>query len=85
MPRRWRWPLEKPLIAVNHLEGHIHAVLMEANRVPPTLPAEGAGRMGHPGVFEGLEMPMLALVVSGGHTHLYLAEFDEEVRRTTRF
>ena len=26
---------------------------------------------------------MLALVVSGGHTHLYLAEFDEEVRRTT--
>ena len=68
----------KPLIAVNHLEGHIHAVLMEANSVPPTLPAEGAGRMGHP-----MEMPMLALVVSGGHTHLYLAEFDEEVRRTT--
>jgi N6-L-threonylcarbamoyladenine synthase len=26
---------------------------------------------------------MLALVVSGGHTHLYLAEFDEEERRTT--
>jgi N6-L-threonylcarbamoyladenine synthase len=68
----------KPLIAVNHLEGHIHAVLMEANSVPPTLPAEGAGRVGHP-----MEMPMLALVVSGGHTHLYLAEFDEEVRRTT--
>ncbi len=66
--------LGKPLIAVNHLEGHIHAVLMEMNRVPPTLPAEGAGRMGHPGVFGGTEMPMLALVVSGGHTHLYLCE-----------
>src|SRR6202041_3268757 len=23
------FPLEKPLIAVNHLEGHIHAVLLE--------------------------------------------------------
>jgi N6-L-threonylcarbamoyladenine synthase len=47
----------KPLVAVNHLEGHIHAVLMEA-RV-----REAA-----------MEMPLLALVVSGGHTHLYLAE-----------
>jgi N6-L-threonylcarbamoyladenine synthase len=44
----------KPLVAVNHLEGHIHAVLMDA----------GAA----------MEMPLLALVVSGGHTHLYLAE-----------
>jgi N6-L-threonylcarbamoyladenine synthase len=61
----------KPLIAVNHLEGHIHAVLMEQgteNR------EQGTGsRVG----------PMLALVVSGGHTHLYLAELDEEARRTT--
>jgi len=72
--------LGKPLIAVNHLEGHIHAVLMEVNRVPPTLPAEGAGRMGHPDVFEGLEMPMLALVVSGGHTHLYLCTHISESR-----
>jgi tRNA A37 threonylcarbamoyltransferase TsaD len=38
----------KPLIAVNHLEGHIHAVLMEANSVPPTLPAEGSGKGGAP-------------------------------------
>lgn len=49
---------EKPLIGVNHLEGHIHAVLMEARQS-----AE-----------ERMEMPLLALVVSGGHTHLYLAE-----------
>jgi len=48
----------KPLIAVNHLEGHIHAVLMEAR-----------ARNESP-----MEMPLLALVVSGGHTHLYLAE-----------
>ena len=41
--------LHKPLIAINHLEGHIHAAVMEA------LPA----------------FPVLALVVSGGHTHLF--------------
>ncbi|MFL6426809.1 MAG: tRNA (adenosine(37)-N6)-threonylcarbamoyltransferase complex transferase subunit TsaD [Acidobacteriaceae bacterium] len=48
--------LGKPLIAVNHLEGHIHAVLLEH---AATIPTTG---------------PLLALVVSGGHTHLYLAE-----------
>ena len=49
--------LNKPLIAVNHLEGHIHAVLLEAKKQQQTL-----------------AQPTLALVVSGGHTHLYLAE-----------
>ena len=47
---------DKPLIAVNHLEGHIHAVLMQAEKS-----------------FADAS-PLLALVVSGGHTHLYLAE-----------
>ncbi len=46
------WALRKPLVAVNHLEGHIHAVLLE---------------------HEAVAAPALALVVSGGHTHLYLA------------
>ena len=50
--------LEKPLIAVNHLEGHIHAVFLEERQ-------KGQAR---------LRFPALALVVSGGHTHLYLAE-----------
>ncbi len=50
--------LEKPLIAVNHLEGHIHAVLLEERQ-------KGNRE---------LRFPLLALVVSGGHTHLYLAE-----------
>ena len=40
-----------PLIAVNHIEGHIHAVVLESG--------------------ESLEYPALALVVSGGHTHLF--------------
>src|SRR3954467_1891016 len=39
-----------PLIAVNHVEGHIHSVLLE-----------------HPQI----NFPALALVVSGGHTHLF--------------
>ena len=39
-----------PLIAVNHVEGHIHSVLLE-----------------HPDI----SFPALALVVSGGHTHLF--------------
>jgi N6-L-threonylcarbamoyladenine synthase len=51
------YALDKPLIAVNHLEGHIHAVLLEARQK---------------GNHE-LQFPVLALVVSGGHTHLYLA------------
>ena len=50
--------LEKPLIGVNHLEGHIHAVLLEER--------QNGNRE--------LRFPVLALVVSGGHTHLYLAE-----------
>jgi N6-L-threonylcarbamoyladenine synthase len=43
-----------PLIGVNHIEGHIHAVVLESAR-------------------DGLpvEYPALALVVSGGHTHLF--------------
>src|SRR5437660_6787589 len=50
--------LGKPLIAVNHLEGHIHAVLLEQRQ-------KGNRE---------LQFPVLALVVSGGHTHLYLAK-----------
>jgi N6-L-threonylcarbamoyladenine synthase len=42
-----------PLIAVNHVEGHIHSVLLQ-----------------HP----ELKFPALALVVSGGHTHLFEAK-----------
>jgi N6-L-threonylcarbamoyladenine synthase len=75
-----------PLIAVNHLEGHIHAVLLKERedlRQPVVSPAAGA-----PGLASGLapapavetgesetpdSHPALALVVSGGHTHLYLA------------
>jgi N6-L-threonylcarbamoyladenine synthase len=79
-----------PLIAVNHLEGHIHAVLLEERQQraacatqrdrhpersaaeskdlhsPPRTNVDGPNTT-HP------DQPALALVVSGGHTHLYLA------------
>jgi N6-L-threonylcarbamoyladenine synthase len=42
-----------PLIAVNHVEGHIHSVLLEHAEV---------------------RFPALALVASGGHTHMFAVE-----------
>ncbi len=48
------YALSLPLIAVNHVEGHIQAVILEARqRATP------------------VQFPALALVVSGGHTHLF--------------
>jgi N6-L-threonylcarbamoyladenine synthase len=58
-----------PLIAVNHLEGHIHAVLLHELEDEPqvfrlaTLAQDDSQR----------NEAALALVVSGGHTHLFLA------------
>src|ERR1700727_2330163 len=54
--------LDKPLIAVTHLEGHVHAVLLEERQKGNHEP----------------QFPVLALVVSGGHTHLYLAARKNE-------
>src|SRR5580658_2169922 len=106
-----------PLIAVNHLEGHIHAVLLkerenarsretepgpveiralrtvEVRAFPPLAQIQERAKDGAPGGrHESLlsqvrthgpgapqlggyaNEPALALVVSGGHTHLYLAQ-----------
>jgi N6-L-threonylcarbamoyladenine synthase len=52
-----------PLITVNHIEGHIHAVMLEARQ-------DGAP----------VELPALALIVSGGHTHLFEARADGSYR-----
>jgi len=61
--------LGKPLVGVNHLEGHIHAVLLEnkmARRADPRV--------------EKAEVPSVTLVVSGGHTVLYRVEAAPEVQ-----
>ena len=55
--------LGKPLVGVNHLEGHIHAVVLE-NRMQRLA--------GQP--VEEARLPAAALVVSGGHTSLFLVE-----------
>lgn len=56
------WALDRPLVPVNHLEGHIYAAWLE----DPTEPGRPAP------VF-----PVLALVVSGGHT--FLAEMPDQL------
>jgi N6-L-threonylcarbamoyladenine synthase len=55
--------LDIRLIGVNHIEGHIHAVMIEARQ---------SG--------EEVELPALALVVSGGHTHLFEVSPQMEYR-----
>ncbi|HEX6164419.1 MAG TPA: tRNA (adenosine(37)-N6)-threonylcarbamoyltransferase complex transferase subunit TsaD [Vicinamibacterales bacterium] len=47
------WALNKPLVAVNHLAGHIESIWLDHGSIP---------------------LPAIVLVVSGGHTSLYLVE-----------
>lgn len=51
--------LNKPLIPINHMEGHIVSVLMESNELSQ-------------GSF--VQFPALALLISGGHTELVLSK-----------
>src|ERR687897_2116437 len=53
------WAAGKPLVAVNHLAGHIESLWLEHGRVPT---------------------PAIVLVVSGGHTSLYLVPAEGEYR-----
>ena len=57
------WRRGLPLLAVNHLEGHVRSVFIE-----------------HPEI----EFPALALVVSGGHTSLYLCPEEDVYREIAR-
>jgi N6-L-threonylcarbamoyladenine synthase len=51
----------KPLIGVNHLEGHLYANWIHTDAV-------------HPEPVEGPPLPAVVLIVSGGHSELVLAE-----------
>ncbi len=51
--------LNKPLIPVNHLEGHIFSVLLDSK--------------------EKISYPSIALVISGGHTNLYLLKSASDI------
>lgn len=57
--------LGKPLVGVNHLEGHVHSVWLENKR---------ALRAGLTRVEVGF--PNVTLVVSGGHTSLFRVEME---------
>lgn len=50
------WANQKPCVGLNHLEGHLTAVLLDLEGVPP------------------VEFPYLGVIVSGGHTDLYVVE-----------
>ncbi len=58
---------EKPLIAVNHMEGHVIAALASGNHAAP--PSAGSGAELE---VKNIELPVLALLISGGHTELVL-------------
>ncbi|HUQ86720.1 MAG TPA: tRNA (adenosine(37)-N6)-threonylcarbamoyltransferase complex transferase subunit TsaD [Vicinamibacterales bacterium] len=51
------WSLDKPLVAVNHLAGHIESIWLEHGSIA---------------------LPAIVLVVSGGHTSLYLVRTEGE-------
>ena len=51
------WALDKPLVAVNHLAGHIESIWLEHGPIA---------------------LPAIVLVVSGGHTSLYLIKTEGE-------
>jgi N6-L-threonylcarbamoyladenine synthase len=48
------WSQQKPCVGLNHLEGHLTAVLLDVEGVPE------------------VQFPYLGVIVSGGHTDLYV-------------
>jgi len=57
------WQRQLPLLAINHLEGHVRSAFIEQPEI---------------------EFPALALVVSGGHTSLYLCPEESVYRSIAR-
>ncbi len=50
LAKAFSYSLNKPLVSVNHLEGHLMAIFLEKE----------------------IEFPFIGMVISGGHTNLYL-------------
>jgi N6-L-threonylcarbamoyladenine synthase len=71
----------KPLLGINHLEGHVYA-----NWLDTTDAARGVSSH-QPGMEAGHEpppFPLVALIVSGGHTDLVLSDGHGQYRRLGR-
>ncbi|OGG95830.1 hypothetical protein A2V95_00915, partial [Candidatus Kuenenbacteria bacterium RBG_16_41_7] len=65
----------KPIIAVNHLEGHIYSALLKQNKyqIPnPNFQINPKSQIPKFKKIQKIQFPALALVVSGGHTELVL-------------
>lgn len=62
--------LNKPLIPINHMEGHIVSVLTESNTPNDTESNDSK----EDGLDRGVQFPALALLISGGHTELVLSK-----------
>lgn len=58
---------EKPLVAVNHMEGHVISALASGNHAAP--PSAGSDDELE---IKDVQLPVLALLISGGHTELVL-------------
>ena len=57
------WSLDKPLIPIDHVHGHLYSVMLEKNRDGSYL------------------FPAVGLVISGGHTSLYLVNDWTNIKR----
>ena len=60
--------LKKPLIGVNHLEGHIYANFLTHSSASLRLPFTKGETT------EGVKFPFICLIVSGGHTQIVLVK-----------
>ena len=62
---------DKPLVAVNHMEGHILAALtqQEARSIKHQIPNKSQTEKLE---IQNIQFPILALLISGGHTELVL-------------
>lgn len=76
------WSLGKPLIGVDHIHAHLHAGLLQRSETDlettkqSTHSASSAGSVSH----AAIELyPALGLVVSGGHTSLFLVKSPLEI------
>ncbi len=62
-----------PLVAVNHMEGHVIMPMMEHPHIPKYMRVSGGMRE--------FNWPVLSLLISGGHTELVLSESFGQYKR----
>ena len=58
------WTEKKPLLEINHIDGHFFAAFTEKNTM----------------IFKNIDFPIISLIVSGGHTSLMLANSFKKIK-----